>query len=410
MTVFQIIAIILTLTALGGYVNHRYIRLPASIGMMAFSLLMSIALIVVGQLGFADIRAFSAVVSHVDFSDILLHGMLSFLLFAGALHINLDELHLVRLPVAVLATVGVVISTFVTGTLVWYAAALIDVPLPYLYALLFGALISPTDPIAVLAILKQYKVPNSIYMKIGGESLFNDGIGVVMFMTILGVIQSPVLPDVSDVTKLLVREAFGGGMLGIAIGYLTYLALRSINDYKIEVLMTLALVSGGYALAEAMHVSAPICMVLAGLVVGNHGRNFGMSEESRQRLDDFWELLDEILNAVLFLLIGLEIIVLSISYQHVELGLLTVVAVLMGRFVSVALPITALRAIRPFEKGTIGMLTWGGLRGGLSIAMALSIPAGAPKEIILPVTYVVVLFSIFGQGLTFKYALEFFRK
>jgi len=410
MTIFQIIAALLTLTAIGGYLNQRYIKFPATIGMMAFSFLISLASIMMGELGWMDLRVASTLVGQIDFSEILLHGMLSFLLFAGALHINLEELKSVKWSVGILATAGVIIATFITGTLVWYGADVVGLKLPYLYALLFGALISPTDPIAVLSILKEAGVSKKVYVKIGSESLFNDGIGVVVFLTILGLATGTQQPDTFHVSMLLAREALGGAALGLSLGWITYRLLRSIDAYKVEILLTLALVTGGYVIAELLHVSAPIYMVAAGLVVGNHGRNFGMSEQTRDRLDGFWELLDEILNAVLLMLIGLELIVITITGEHILLGTLAIFAVLAGRIISVALPVGLMEIGKPFDSRMVGLLTWGGLRGGLSIAMALSLPSGAAKDIILPITYIVVLFSILIQGLTFKPALKFLVK
>jgi CPA1 family monovalent cation:H+ antiporter len=333
--------------------------------------------------------------------------MLSFLLFAGALHIDLQELKSVKWAVTILATFSVAIATFVTGSLVWLASGLAGLQLPYLYALLFGALISPTDPIAVLSILKEAGLSKKLYVKIGGESLFNDGIGVVVFVTILGLATGSYKADWLNISGLLIKEVLGGAALGFFCGWVVYRLLSSIEDYKVEVLLTLALAAGGYAFAEKLHVSGPICMVVAGLIVGNHGRTLGMSEHTRERLDVFWELLDEILNAVLFMLVGLEVIVIAISGEHVFLGFLSIGAVLLGRYISVGLPIIIGGLSRPPRWKYIGLLTWGGLRGGLSLAMALSLPAGMAKDIILPVTYIVVLFSILIQGLTFKPALKF---
>lgn len=410
MTFFESTAAILTLTAAGGYLNHKYIKLPATIGLMAFSFLMSLLAILLNKMGWVDLSVASAFVGQIDFSEVLLHGMLSFLLFAGALHINLDDLNEVKWSVATLATIGVVMSTFITGTLTWWGAGLVGLNLPYLYALLFGALISPTDPIAVLSILKEVGIAKRLYVKIGGESLFNDGIGVVVFLTILGLATGEHKLELSSVALLLAQEAVGGAVLGLLLGWLAYRLLRSIDFYKVEALLTLALATGGYALAEHLHVSGPIYMVTAGLVVGNHGRNFGMSENTRARLDDFWELLDEILNAVLFILIGLEVIVITITNQHILLGVMAVAAVLVGRIVSVGAPISLMYPSRFFDWRMVGLLTWGGLRGGLSIAMALALPAGPEKSVILPITYVVVLFSILCQGLTFKSSLKFLVK
>ncbi|MEK7801818.1 MAG: sodium:proton antiporter [Pseudomonadota bacterium] len=410
MTLFQILAIILTLTAIGAYLNHRFVKLPPSIGHMAFALLVSLAVVVLSELNILNLKEVAAIIIQIDFSAVLLHGMLSVLLFAGALHINWNDLKNARIPVVVLATLGVVIATFVTGTITWWGANLIGINLPYMYALIFGALISPTDPIAVLSILKKAGASQSLYAKTGGESLFNDGVGVVVFMVILTMIASPGDISFLHITKLFAWETLGGALLGGALGWLTYCMLRPINEYQTEVLLTLALVVGGYAFAEYVHVSAPICMVVAGLIIGNQGRSHGMSDETREHIDVFWELLDEIFNAVLFLLVGLVIIVITVTGNVMWLGGIAIAAVLVGRLVSVGLPISLMRIWRPFNKGTIRALTWGGLRGGVSIALALSLPLGPEKDIILPITYMVVLFSILVQGLTFRKVLTIVYK
>lgn len=407
MTPFQIIAAVVTLSAVGAYLNYRYFKLPQTIGLMAFSFAVSLLTLILSRSGIAHFEAVGQFVSGIDFSEVLFHGMLSFLLFAGAMHINLEELRSVRWSVAVLATVGVIAATFITGTLVWLSSRAVGLELPYLYALLFGALISPTDPIAVLAILKDSGISKRVYTRIGAESLFNDGVGVVVFLTILELASSAGELKIADAAGLFLQEALGGALFGIACGWVIYRLLRRIDDYKVEVLLTLALATGGYALAESLHVSAPIFMVTSGLIVGNQGRKFGMSEESRDRLDVFWELIDEVLNAVLFILIGLEIVVIAIAVPEVVLGGLAILAMLCGRLLSVGVTIKLMGFRRQFERGTIALLTWGGLRGGLSIAMALSLPSSPQKDIILPVTYIVVLFSIFVQGLTFKRALPF---
>lgn len=406
MTLFQIIAALLTFAALGGYINHRFMRLPATIGHMFFALVVSVVAIVLSRFGIVDLSEATTFINSIDFADVLLHGLLSFLLFAGALHISLDDLKAVKWPVGILATVGVTLATFITGTMVWYASGFLGVQIPYIYALLFGALISPTDPIAVLAILKQVGATKKLYTKIGGESLFNDGVGVVIFLTILGVATGKQQPEAAGIAMTFLREAAGGALLGGAFGWLTYRLLKSIDEYKVEVLLTLALVSGGYAVAEYLHVSAPICMVVAGLIVGNQGRALGMSDTTRENLDVFWELVDEVLNAILFMLIGLEIIVIAVTPQHIGLGLAAIAAVLAGRLISVAIPVAVMKLKVPFEKGTVSLMTWGGLRGGLSIAMALSLPTGPEKALIVPMTYIVVLFSILVQGTTFRPVLE----
>jgi len=407
MTIFQIIAVLLTLAAIGGYINNRFIGLPTTIAHMGFALVVSLVMVTLGGMGIVDLSAPMSFMQRIDFSEVLLHGMLSFLLFAGALHINLGDLKSVRTPVGVLATVGVVMATFIIGSLVWLAADFVGLHLPYIYALLFGALISPTDPIAVLAMLKQAGAPSKLYVKIGGESLFNDGVGVVVFVTILG-IAAGTHGDAGapGVVKMFLWEAAGGLALGSAMGWITYQLLRSIDDYKVEVLLTLALVTGGYAIAEYIHVSAPISMVAAGLIVGNHGRTLGMSDITRDNVDIFWELVDETLNAVLFMLIGLEMIVIPMTAHHILLGVLAIVAALAGRYLSVLVPLAVMSFQEKFERGTVAMLTWGGLRGGLSVAMALSLPPGTEKSIIVPMTYIVVLFSVLVQGLTFPRLLR----
>lgn len=402
MNAFQIIATILTFAAVGGYINYKYLGFPSTIGNMVVALLVSFFAIVLHKFEYVDLTFAQGIISRIDFSEVLLHGMLSFLLFAGALHVNLDDLKTVRLPVAILSTLGVVIATFVTGSTIWYAANMIGIQLPYIYGLLFGALISPTDPIAALAVLKQANVSKKLALKIGGESLFNDGMGVVMFLTLLGVALGHSEPTVQSISTRLLHEGVGGIALGLVLGYITLRFLETIDEYKVEILLTLALVAGGGALAEYLHVSSPICMVIAGLVIGNHGRKHFMSDQTREHLDLFWELIDEILNAVLFMLIGLEMIIIPITQGDLFLGVLAIITVLLGRWASVGLPISLLSFRRKFERGTVRLMTWGGLRGGISIAMALSLPESPEKAIILPITYIVVLFSILVQGLTFK--------
>lgn len=406
MTVFQAIAIILTVAATGGYLNYKFFKLPDTVGHMVFALALSLVLIILGHLGFIDIAAVQTFVGDIDFPELLLHGMLAVLLFAGALHINLEELRNVKITVITLATVGVFISTIITGFLTFYAAQLVGIDLPLIYAMLFGALISPTDPIAVLAILKKAGASKSLYNKIGGESLFNDGVGVLLFITLLALAKNPDSISVRFFLETFFQEAVGGLLFGGVLGWFVYQLIKSINHDEIDILLTLALVAGGYALAEFIHVSAPIAMVSAGLIIGNHGRNFGMTEEARQRLDVFWELLDDIFNAVLFLLMGLVLVIIPVSEMTVILGLLAILTVLAGRFISVGIPITFIRQWRNFDKGTIRLMTWGGLRGGISIALALSIPEGPAQKIILPVTYTVVLFSILVQGLTFRKVVD----
>lgn len=401
MTLFQTSALLISLAALAAFINIRWVKLPQTIGLMAIALVASMILLLLGELGIVPVRLVATFISRVDFGEILLHGLLSFLLFAGALHVDFNELRRERLPIAVLSTLGVVIATFVTGTLFWWGAGVIGLEISYITALLFGALISPTDPIAVLGIIKKVGAPKRLETKIAGESLFNDGIGVVVFLTILGVAAGQSRATPSAIGFLLMKEALGGALMGLALGWLVYLMLKSVDAYQVEILLTLALVTGGYALAEALHVSAPLTMVVAGLFIGNRGRDFAMSDQTRERLDAFWELIDEILNAVLFMLIGLELIVVALRPAYFAAGLIAIAVSLVGRIISVGLPIGVMRLRQPFMRGTIRILTWGGLRGGISIALALSLPPSPERDVVIAATYMVVVFSVLAQGLTF---------
>ena len=401
MTILNLAAVLVSLAAVFGYLNHCYIRLPNTIGLMLIALMMSLVLILLGFFGLTSIEHHAQqILSSIDFNTTLMHGMLSFLLFAGALHINLNDLAEQKWVVAVLATFGVTCSTFVVGTTAWYVLGWIGIQLPYIYCLLFGALISPTDPIAVMGILKTAGAPKTLETKIAGESLFNDGVAVVIFLVLLSIASSDTAISAGTVALLFVEEAIGGIVYGLVIGYITYRLLKNVNNYQVEVLLTLALVMGGYALATAIHVSAPLAMVVAGLLIGNHGRRFAMSDYTREHLDTFWELVDEIFNAVLFVLIGLELLVLTFIEDHLLASLLMIPVVVTARLVSVGLPIGLMRFKRTFSPSAVKILTWGGLRGGISVALALSLPAGPERELILSLTYVVVIFSITVQGLT----------
>jgi CPA1 family monovalent cation:H+ antiporter len=400
MKLFDVLAILVTLAAAFSYVNHRYIRLPNTIGLMLISLLVSLGLIALGPLGLgleADARQF---LENIDFDETLLHGMLSFLLFAGALHVNLGDLAKQKWLIGTLATFGVVCSTFVIGFISWWLLGVMGFELPLIYCLLFGALISPTDPIAVLGILKKAGVPDSLETKITGEALFNDGVAVVVFLVFLKIAKGALEITVPMVAGLFLKEALGGVVYGLTIGAVTYWMLKSVDNYQVEVLITLALVTGGFALADVLHISGPIAIVVAGLLIGNHGRLLAMSERTRDRLDAFWELLDEVLNAVLFVLIGLELLILTFNRMYFIAGLLLIPLVLGVRFLSVGFPVIVLRLFRSFSPHVIKILTWGGLRGGISVAFALSLPPGKNRDTILAITYVIVVFSIVVQGLT----------
>ncbi len=326
--------------------------------------------------------------------------MLSFLLFAGALHVDINDLAKQKWVITLLATGGVVLSTFLVGFLTWHVLDLLGYPTPMIYCLLFGALISPTDPIAVLGILKSAGVPKTLEVKITGESLFNDGVGVVVFLVLLKIAAGGGGITVEEVAWLFFEEAFGGVAFGLIIGSIAYWMLKSVDSYQVEILLTLALVAGGYALATHLHLSGPIAIVVAGLLIGNHGRLFAMSDTTRENLDTFWELVDEVLNSVLFVLIGLEVLILPFTASYLIAGALVVPTVLAARFVSVGVPVTLMRRFREFSPDVIKIMTWGGLRGGISVALALSLPAVPAREVLLAITYQVVVFSILVQGLT----------
>ncbi len=400
MDLYYTLAILVTLTALFSYINYKFLGLPVPIGVMLIALILSLVIILLGMFGFGLEAHAKRVLSQIEFDRTLLHGMLSFLLFAGALHININDLAEGKWTIASLSTVGTLLSMFFVGSIVWLILTVLKIPLPYIYCLLFGALISPTDPIAVLGILKTAGAPKSLEIKIAGESLFNDGIGVVVFLILLEIALGTHPVSVGYVSVLFFQEVMGGAVLGSAIGYIAYRMIKSVDNYQVELMITLALVTGGYALARAIHVSGPIAIVVAGLLVGNQGRLLAMSEKTRDHLDLFWELIDEILNAVLFLLIGLEVLVLTFPRFSVLASLLVIPAVLMVRFVIIGCQVTLLRPIQRFKPGAIGIMTWAGLRGGISVALALSLPTGYAREVILVITYAVVVFSVLVQGLT----------
>ncbi len=401
MNLVQTITILVCISALFGYLNHRVLRLPVTIGLMAIALAMSLILLLLGKLGFdINVRA-EAFIRSIDFNEALMHGMLSCLLFAGALHVNLSDLLDQKWIVGTLASVGVVLSTFVIGGASYYLFSLVGLHLPFLYCLLFGALISPTDPVAVMGILKEARLPKPLEVKVVGESLFNDGVGVVVFLVLMSLIpRDSVL--ISDVVLLFVEEVLGGALLGILLGFGAYLMLKSVDNYQVEILITLALVMGGYELANLLHTSGPIAVVVAGLLIGNQGRRLAMSEKTREHLDAFWDLVDELLNAILFVLIGLEVLVLSYQSAYLKAGLVAIPLVLFARFITVWLQVKVFSLVREFTQRAVAILTWGGLRGGISVALALSLPAGPARDAILLITYTVVVFSILVQGLTIK--------
>jgi monovalent cation:H+ antiporter, CPA1 family len=402
----DIAASLLVLTALLSYVNQRWLGLPTTIGVMATSLALSLALVALDAVGLAgSLHAREqGLIRSIDFSELLMQGMLSLLLFAGALHVDVKSLRDYRWQVGVLAFVGTAVSTALIGVALWAAIGFIGLPVPLLECLLFGALISPTDPIAVIGILKSAGAPRNLEVVIAGESLFNDGVGVVIFSLLLGMAVDGGTPTASRAGMLLLQEAGGGLLYGWALGMATYWLLRSIDHYQVEVLLTLAAVVGGYALANHLHVSGPLAMVVAGLIVGSKGRSEAVSDATRVHLDLFWELLDDILNAVLFVLVGMEVITIHLPLRAGPALAACVAAIaitLAARWLTVGLPVAlAPRAFR-LPAGAAAVLTWGGLRGGISIALALSIPPGPWRETLIALTYGVVAFAILVQGLTF---------
>ena len=410
-SLFTAIGAVITLAAVFGYLNHRFLRLPPTIGVVVIALVASLGTIgidaVVPSLGIGG--AVRTAILGIDFHEVLMKGMLSFLLFAGALHVNLGDLLSRKWAIGSIATVGVVLSTFLVGLAVYGVTQALGLPLALIYCLVFGALIAPTDPVAVLGILKTVKVPASLQAKIAGESLFNDGVGIVVFIIMTAIaVGSAHGGSITalDVVILFVRETLGGAALGLATGFLAYYAMKSIDDHNVEVMITLALVMATYGIASALHLSGPIAVVLAGILIGNRGSRFAMSETTREHVHTFWSVLDEMMNAALFLLIGFEVVALSLTGEVGILMALAIPIVLAARFVSVGTPLTLLGLRREYTKEAIPVLTWGGLRGGISVALALSLPAGPERDIILAVTYAVVIFSIVVQGLTVRALVE----
>ncbi len=406
LSLFEIAALLLALSAFFGWLNHYMIKLPHTIGLLVMALVTSISLLSLEwffpSLALTD--SIQAMISQIDFYSTVMEGMLAFLLFAGALHVDFTFLRDQRWAIGLMASLGVVMSTTIVGCGFWALCQLFGIELPFVWALVFGALISPTDPVAVLSLLKSINVPPSLEAKIAGESLFNDGVGVVVFSILLAVALGTDggHVDMLHVAELFFVEAGGGAVLGLVTGWLAYRAMATIDEYSVEVMITLGMVAATYALALRFHLSGPIAVVVAGLLVGNRGARVGMSELTRQHLFGFWEMIDEILNSVLFLLIGLEILVITIEPSFAWIAASSIPLVLVARLCSVSVPILLLSFKQTFTVGAIPVLTWGGLRGGISVALALSLPNISEKPLLLTATYAVVLFSIVVQGLTVK--------
>jgi len=400
MGLFDLVSVLLTLAALFAYFNYRFVGLPNGIGIMLIGLLMSLMLLILNKLGWFETEQIAAVISQVDFDETVMNGMLSFLLFAGALHVNINRLAAMKDTIAILATIGVLISSVIISVVSYYIFQLFAMDIPYVYCLVFGVLISPTDPIAVMGILKKVGAPKSIEVKITGESLFNDGVAVVLFIAVMGVASGQSEASLGSISVLFLQEAVGGAVFGIILGYIGYWMLKSIDNYQVEMLITMAMVTGGYSLAQFLHLSGPIAIVIAGLMTGNQGRMLAMSDVTRDRLDNFWELIDEVLNAVLFLLIGIELLLIQFLPSYLYSAALIIPLVIASRFISVGLPLSLLRFKNTYSPHAVKILTWGGLRGGISVALVLSLPVSPYREPLIAATYAVVLFSILVQGLT----------
>lgn len=397
---YEILTLIICLAAAFAYVNHRFLKWPPTIGIMALSLGFSLLLIIARGLLPAAAVSFTGIIASIDFHTLLMKGMLAFLLFAGSVHIDAATLRKQRWPVIALSTAGILISTCIISTGLYFLFAAFHLQIGFIYCLLFAALISPTDPIAVLAILKKAGIAKPLEIKIAGESLFNDGVAVVVFLTILEVAQGDTEISFINTGMLFLKEAGGGLLFGLLLGYIGFRTLRSIDKYEVEVLITLAIVMGGYLLADMLHISGPLAMVVAGIYIGTNSRVKGISEVSKDYINKFWELVDEMLNAILFLLIGFEMLVVKYSFTIFVIGLISIAIVLLARWVSVAIPITLLRLRIKFERHAIAILTWGGIRGGLSVALALSLPAEMHRDEFVSITYIIVIFSIIVQGLS----------
>ncbi|NTF17734.1 sodium:proton antiporter [Agrobacterium rubi] len=418
LTPMQVATLLIVISAVLSWINLKLFKLPQAVGLLVMGLMGSLTLIAadhyIPYVHFAG--ELHNAIAGIDFFDTVMNGMLSALLFAAALHVDLRSLRSVKIPIIVLASVGVVISTFIIGGSFWAISDMLGIGLPLTWALVFGALISPTDPVAVLSVLKTAKVPKSLSAKIAGESLFNDGVGLVCFTVMLAIAMATSgyqfdshgdLVSVEGganmlaVTKVFAIEVFGAIFMGTAAGFLCVRMIKGIDDAAVETLMSLALVLGLYTLCMELHMSGPIAVVIAGLILGNFGANYAMSERTKRHLFPFWEMTDSILNAVLFLLIGLEVMVLRIDGSHSVAALIAIPIVFFGRFVSVLIPVQSLRSVgQKFSHGTVRLMTWGGVRGGISVALALSLPEIPYKGTILAATYVVVVFTIVVQGLT----------
>jgi monovalent cation:H+ antiporter, CPA1 family len=400
MGLFHLFSILIVLSAGFAYINYRVLKLPGTIGLMLVSLVFSLLILLTGYFLPNIEKLIELKMTGINFSELLLEGMLSFMLFAGAIHIKYEDLKSEKLTIILFSTISVVLSTFIIGFASFYLLNIFGLKVKLIHSLLFGALISPTDPIAVLSLLKSAGISKSLETKIAGESLFNDGVAVVIFITLLKLSQPGSEFDASSIAMLFGREALGGIVLGIILGFIGYRLFMSIDNYQVEVLITLAIVMGGYTLAHFIHVSGPLAMVVAGLITGNHGKKYGMSAVTLEYVDKFWELADEILNAMLFVLMGLELLIIETNSRVFLAALVLIVIAILTRYISLWIPSVAIRQKEKITRRTLLILTWGGLRGGISMALALSINPESSREIWVTITYIIVCFSILIQGLS----------
>lgn len=412
MDTYFIATVLIFLSAIFGYLNVKFLKLPNTIGLMIITIIFTLGVLLLSYFDPTLLNLEKSIISSIDFKSVLLDEMLSFLLFAGALHTNFEQLKIQRWPILLFSTLGVLTSTFLVGGAMFFILQALQFNISFIYCLLFGALISPTDPIAVLGILKKAGVPKKLETKIVGESLFNDGVGVVIFLTIFQVANSGVEnTSFTDVMQLFGQEVIGGVALGALLGWISYRLIKSIDDYDIEVIITLAAVMGGTVIAHKLHLSAPLAMVTAGLIVGNDTvRANSMSKITERYVDKFWELLDILLNAVLFVLIGMEMLVLVFEGKYILAGLIAIPIVLACRYISLFLPINLFDKKLDFVPKTNLIMTWGGLRGGISIALALGLTADMHRDLFLVITYIVVVFSIIFQGLTVGKLVNKYKK
>ena len=410
MDFFHLFSVIIVLAAAFAYINFRILKLPDAIGLMMMSLIFSLVILVFGHFFPLLKETISVKLTGINFSELLLEGLLSFMLFAGAIHLKYDDLKSESLAILLFSTVSVLISTFLVGIATFYLLNIVGIKVQLFHSLLFGALISPTDPIAILSILKTAGISKSLETKIAGESLFNDGVAVVVFITLLQLAQPNASLELANGILLFGQEAIGGILLGLTIGWFGFRLIASIDNYRVEVLITLAVVMGGYSLAHFLHVSGPLAMVAAGIIIGNQGKNFGMSSITTEYIYKFWELIDEILNAILFVLIGLELLLISVDPPIIFASLLIIISTICIRYFSLFIPSLAIHRKEKTNQRTLLILTWGGLRGGISIALALSIQPDMGKDAWVTITYIVVCFSILVQGLTIGKLAKKFKK